>query len=160
MRVKRYIFLSLAIAGLFLTGCTHPNGDIGDWFGSWHLESMTVAITEDGVTTVSPDEQYNANPEIMFSFQGKVFNAAYMERAEIYGSWSYAGETLTLIAGYNAGSGASVDYLFNPFPVAMHLPEGIDEQEITVVYINSRTMQWQYIDSDGSLRTCNFKKYP
>ena len=135
---------------MLMCGCTQPDGYIGDWFGSWHLESIDI----DG------DEDSGYADNIMFSFQGKVFNCAYMEVAEIYGVWSYAGEVLTLNAGYNSGSGANVDYLFNPFPVAMHFPAGIDEVEITVTHLNSQTMQWQYIDQDGRLLTYNFRKYP
>ena len=137
---------------LMAGSCSTTDGDIGEWFGSWHLETIMINQEE--------DSSYSANPEIMFSFQGKIFNCSYMERAEIYGSWSYAGEILTLIASYNAGSGANVSYLFNPFPVAMHFPADVDQIEITVTQLTSKTMQWQYIDPEGKLLTYNFKKYP
>lgn len=150
-RITILYFIGIILA-LMSTGCTKTDGDIGDWFGSWHLETIIINGEE--------ETSYTDNPEIMFSFQGNIFNAAYMERAEIYGSWSYAGEILTLVANYNAGSGSSVPYLFNPFPVAMHLPADVDMVEITVTEINGRTMQWQYIDQNGRLLTYNFRKYP
>ena len=134
------------------TGCTKTDGDIGDWFGSWHLETILINGEEEA--------SYSENPEIMFSFQGNIFNAAYMERSEIYGSWSYAGEVLTLIADYNAGGGANLTHLFNPFPVVMHFPADVDKIEITVTEINSKTMQWQFINQNGNLLTYNFRKYP
>ena len=137
---------------LLLGSCTQPDGHIGDWFGSWHLETIMINGEE--------ETSYSENPEIMFSFQGKVFNASYMERAEIYGSWSYAGEVLTLVASYNAGSGANNKNLFDPFPVAMHLAADVEQVEITVTEINGKTMQWQYIDQNGRLLTYNFRKYP
>lgn len=150
--MKKTIYLLLMVIAIATTGCTQDDGYIGDWFGSWHLESILI----DG----EPEAAYSENPEIMFSFQGEVFNAAYIDRAEIFGTWSYAGEVLTLIAGYNAGGGASYKHLFNPFPVALHFPADVEQIEITVTHINGDTMQWQYIDQNGNLLTYNFRKYP
>lgn len=142
----------LAVVMFLLSGCTKPDGDIGDWFGSWHLTSIMIDGEEEAA--------YSENPEIMVSFQGKVFNMAYIDRAEIYGSWSYAGEVLTLIAGYNAGGGSNIHYLFDPFPVVMHFPSDVEQIEITVTHIGRKSMQWQYIDQNGRLLTYNFRKYP
>lgn len=121
-------------------------------FGSWHLLQIMINGAEDA--------DYENNPNIMFSFQGKVFNAGNLDDAEIYGSWSYAGEVLTLIASYNAGSGYDKPDLFNPFPVALHFPAGVEQIEITITKIGKTSMQWQYIDQNGDLLTYNFKKYP
>lgn len=153
--MKKAITLLLAVIALFgCNSCTHLDGDIGDWFGSWLLEEILI----DG----KPDEAYNPNHSeenlVMVSFQGKVFNMAYLDSSEIYGSWSYAGEILTLVASYNAGTNDSVN--FNPYPKVLHFPEGEEQLEITVTYIKSKTMQWQYIDQNGNLLTYNFKKYP
>lgn len=137
---------------MLLTGCTQPDGYIGEWFGSWHLEQILIDGEEDST--------YNEDPNIMFSFQGKIFNCAYIENVEIYGSWSYAGEVLTLVAGYDTGSGSTVTSLFNPFPVALHFPAHVEQIEITVTHISGKTMQWQYIDQNGRLLTYNFRKYP
>lgn len=152
MKKITIIFFIGIIVTLMPSGCTKTDGDIGYWFGSWHLETILINGEEEA--------SYSNNPEIMFSFQGNIFNAAYMERNEIYGSWSYAGEILTLIAGYNAGGGASNPNLFNPFPIAMHFPADVDQIEVTVTEINGKTMQWQYIDQNGDLLTYNFRKYP
>lgn len=151
--------LNIVILGLFLlvlNSCTHPDGDIGDWFGSWHLEEILI--------NGQPDEEYAQNREndrlqVMVSFQGKIFNMAYLNGPEIYGSWSYAGEVLTLIANYNAGSGSSSS-LFDPFPVVLHFPGDVEQVEITVTKITGRYMQWQLIDINGNLLTYNFRKYP
>lgn len=159
MRIGKLILKTISAVTVFLgmtmavTSCMDADPtDPPIWLGSWHLETMAV--------NGEPDTEYNEDPEIMASFEGNVFNLAYIERAEIYGSWSYAGETLTLIASYNAGSGANVTYLFNPFPVAMKFPEGLEEVEITVTSLQKKRMQWQYIDKNGDLRTCDFVKFP
>ena len=155
-RITNSLILFLILVCPFLTQCTQPDGNIGDWFGSWYLEEILI----DGET----DETYQKNKEnnslqVMVSFQGKIFNMAYISGSEIYGSWSYAGEILTLNATYHSGSGYDSPS-FNPFPIVLHFPEGLDEIEITVTKIEKKIMQWQYIDQNGSLLTYNFRKYP
>ena len=155
MKRIRYCFL-LMISVIMLSGCTHPDGDIGEWFGSWHVEEIII--------NGELDETYAQNREenrlqVMVNFQGKIFNMAYIEGTEIYGSWSYAGEVLTLVASYNAGSGNGTS-LFEPFPTVLHFPADVEQVEITVTYINGKTMQWQLIDQSGRLITYNLKKYP
>ena len=145
-------YLLLIMAGLFgLSSCTQPDGNIGEWFGSWHLEEIKI----NGET----DEAYAAKANIMINFQGKIFDLAYIDGTEIYGQWSYAGEVLTLIAG-TYGSGVDFPHLFNPFPLPLHFPADVEQIEITVTYINGKTMQWQYIDQNGRLITYNWRKYP
>ena len=157
MNIEREIYRNavcclLAIFCFGFNSCTDPDHTDSVLLGSWHLETIMI----NGET----DTSYNDNPEIMVSIQGNIFNMSYMERAEIYGSWSYAGEILTLIANYKAGSGANIDYLFNPFPVAMKFPAGMEQLEITVTEIKGGKMQWQYINDEGDLLTYNFKQYP
>ena len=151
-KTKRFTLpLLFALICMGFNSCTQYKINIGDWHGSWHLQEILIEGEK--------DESYKQ--DIMVSFQRNIFNMAYIERAEIYGTWSVAGEILTLNAGYNAGSGTNVSYLFDPFPLEMYFPKGVYELEITVVYINGSTMQWQYTDeATGKLITYNFKKYP
>lgn len=152
---KILLFICLIIL-LVSSGCTRPEGDIGDWFGSWHLEEMLI----DGEL----DEQYAQYQEhdirqVMISFHGDIFNIAYINGGfEQYGSWSYAGEILTLIVEH-------YDLIennpwFNPYPSVLHFPADVEQVEITVTQIGSKTMQWQLIDQNGRLITYNFRKYP
>lgn len=155
--MKKTAYILFSLIALCLTSCTQPDGNIGDWFGSWHLEEILIN------GEVDPDyRQYreeNNSMQVMVSFQGKVFNMSYLNGPEIYGSWSYAGEVLTLIASYNAGSGYQYS-TFNPYPTVLHFPADEEQIEITVTEINGKTMQWQYIDQNGRLLTYNFRKYP
>lgn len=148
--MKTIKIFCLLIGVAIIGACTQPDGRIGDWFGSWHLEEMLI----DGVE----DPDYNG--DIMVDFQGSIFHFAYIEKGEIYGKWSYAGEILTLIGGYNNGGELERPDLFNPFPTAMYFPADVTQLEITVNYINNKTMQWQYIDQNDRLITYNFRKYP
>ena len=67
---------------LALSSCSHNNGDIGYWFGLWHLDAIEV----DGV----PDDGYDGN--YYFLFQGKVFCLRYViesthESLDAYAQW-------------------------------------------------------------------------
>lgn len=138
------------------TSCTQPEGHIGDWFGSWHLEEMLI---NGEIDQEYADYQKEDRWQVMVSFHGNIFNMAYLNGSEIYGTWNYAGEILTLIANYNTGSGyQSPD--FNPYPTILHFPADVEQVEITVTSIGSKTMQWQLIDQNGKLITYNFRKYP
>lgn len=58
--------LTIIIAVLvmsFMSGCTHNNGDIGPYFGTWKLTGMEI----DG----KPDASYSGN--IFWQFQSTVF---------------------------------------------------------------------------------------
>lgn len=156
MKAKNIIYPILGICLMILAGCTKPDGDIGDWFGSWHIEEILINGEPDQVYA---DYQKENRYQVMVNFQGKVFNMAYIEGTEIYGSWSYAGEVLTLVASYNAGSGNGTS-LFDPFPTVLHFPADVEQVDITVTHINNKTMQWQLIDQNGRLITYNLRKYP
>lgn len=42
----------LAVAfSLMLSSCTHNNGDIGIWFGTWHVEKITHADSDEPVAS-------------------------------------------------------------------------------------------------------------
>ena len=67
---KLAIYTLLALAAL-MSGCAKNNGDIGLWFGLWHLDTIEV----DG----EPDAAYNGC--YYFLFQGKVFNLNQVDEA-------------------------------------------------------------------------------
>lgn len=138
------------LLALCLQGCTQADGYIGDWFGSWHLEEVAI----DG----EPNESYDGS--LIISFQGNLVKMTVIDRGDVFGTWEEAGETLTLNLSYGAGNAVHATWLFNPFPVMLLLPEGVDIIEMDVVTLKSKTMEWQYIDPDGRLLTYSFKKYP
>ena len=61
-RLASYIILAIA-ATIGLSSCSHNDGDIGYWFGLWHLDSIEANGT--------PVPDYEGNT--YFMFQGKVF---------------------------------------------------------------------------------------
>ena len=65
---------------LLLGACTRNHGDIGPWFGTWHVESITA-----GGAPVNIDGDY------FFQFQSKVFRVsqvkAHEHMEESFGTW-------------------------------------------------------------------------
>ena len=74
-----------------LCGCTHNDGDIGHWFGLWHLDSIEI----DG----TPSADYDGNA--YFMFQGKVFCIRYVYEVdhsyiESYALWQESDDHQTM----------------------------------------------------------------
>lgn len=82
-----------ALLFMALSGCTKNNGDIGLWFGLWHLDSIEI----DG----EPDATYDGH--YYFLFQGKVFCIRWVDELqheyfESYAQWQEGddGTTMTI----------------------------------------------------------------
>ena len=82
---KSTLYLLSAVAVLLLTGCTRNHGDIGIWFGTWHVESITC----DG-------EPVTVAGDYFFQFQSRVIRVShvggYEQTVESYGTWSDDGD--------------------------------------------------------------------
>lgn len=99
-RLATHILASI-IAVLALSGCSHNNGDIGRWFGLWHVDSIEV----DGV----PDEAYDGNYYMLF--QGEVFCIRWVdeqrhENLDSYAQWQEGDDGTTM----------TIDFADNRFP--------------------------------------------
>lgn len=84
--------LVMAVTTLAATACTHNNGNIGHWFGRWHLESI--------VASAEPQPDYHG--ELFWAFQRDIIGMtevdtdSYHSAREIWGQWS-ANEQNTLL---------------------------------------------------------------
>lgn len=71
---------SLLVAVLVLGACTRNHGDIGIWFGTWHVEQITAAGTP-----------VNVEGDYFFQFQSHVFRVSQVygheQTVESYGAW-------------------------------------------------------------------------
>ena len=80
MKKTLYIIMVLLATLLVLGSCTRNHGDIGPWFGTWHVESITV---DGGPVTVEGD--------YFFQFQSKVFRVSQVgdheQLVESFGTW-------------------------------------------------------------------------
>lgn len=88
MRTTLYIIIAL-VALFSLGSCTHNNGDIGPWFGTWHVESITC-----DAEPVSLDADY------FFQFQSTVCRVSQVgdheQVVESFGIWDDNGEGLAI----------------------------------------------------------------
>ena len=74
---------------LVIGSCTRNHGDIGLWFGTWHVESITAGgmpITFEG--------------DYFFQFQSKVFRVSQVtgheNTVESFGTWDENGDKMTI----------------------------------------------------------------
>lgn len=128
------ILLSLTL--LLPTSCTHNNGDIGDWFGTWHV--VNININDD----VDPD--YDGC--MVWKFQNDIIEMVIVNdllhtRTESFGTWQASESLLTLNFShsddkYTAGTG-----IYAP-PSASHLPSGIST--LSIIQLSSSEIVLQY----------------
>lgn len=141
-KLKLFIALCLAIAAILFAGsCTCNNGDIGPWFGTWHLNEITV----DG----EPDEEYHGN--IFWQFQNDV--VCMLVRSDYHGQKFHWGkwkeEPGKLILDYNHPPKPEIadPSIYSP-PAAVHLPAQIIT--LTIDRFDSGKLQCTYHAADGT----------
>jgi len=142
MRTARRLALTAVVmmAAVVLTGCTHNDGDIGIWFGTWHVET----ITADGAA-VDVDGDY------FFQFQSSVFRVSLVQEheqsVESYGTWSEGDGTMTI-----SFPDASVYYLYVP---------GLETvNAMTVARQSSSRVTMTHTAGDGVKYVYELKKQP
>lgn len=115
----------LLLTALCLSSCMQHNGDIGDWFGTWHLQTITV----DGIE----DNSYESN--YFFQFQtdkvrlSEVAPSGYPDLLdECFGRWKQEGNTLTLDFSYTSNSGS----YWTPM-AGTYLEKGVNHLEINTL---------------------------
>lgn len=113
-------------ACLTLSGCMQHNGNIGDWFGTWKLETITVNGAE--------DRSYQGN--IFFQFQTDIVRIVQVDvsaptpgRTECFGRWEENDGILTLDFSYSA---EGINH-FTP------MPETLLDKGINLLTIDSQT---------------------
>ena len=153
--------LLLSIALSMATSCTHNNGDIGDWFGHWKLNTITV----DGMV----DDSYEGN--IFFSFQGGVFaqilvkpnhGAGMLDRH--YANWEDHGSYIIINYPYHTDENGNPVYNengelkapFKPLPVTRM---SIGDNTINVDRKKGNDLQLSMTDADGHTVVYNLEKW-
>ena len=135
-----YIAASLTLL-LTLGACTRNHGDIGIWFGTWHVENISGADSD------APDGDY------FFQFQSKVFRVScvgdHEEVIESYGTWdeSEDGNTLTI-----SFPDPTVHYV--------HMPGLETVNHFTITRKSSREVTFTKTDMLGDNYTYHLKKQP
>lgn len=129
-----------------LGGCSHNNGDIGYWFGLWHLDSIEI----DG----TPVADYDSNT--YFMFQGKVFcircvNEADHGSVESYAQWQESDDHQTMTLTF-------ADDRFPPTVTPFIPLETVTT--FTVITLNDKEMVLEQIHSGtGAAYTYHFTRW-
>ena len=139
MKKTTLCIISLLIV-LLMGSCTRNHGDIGIWFGTWHVEQ----ITADG-------NPVNVEGDYFFQFQNKVFRVSQVyglnEMVESFGTWSEDGNTMT------------VDF---PDPTVYYIvmPGLESHNSFTVTTSSSHDVTFTKTNADGFIYSYRLKKQP
>ena len=92
---KTLLYISLMMVVLALGSCTRNHGDIGPWFGTWHVESITASGSiYQYIVPVEIEGDY------FFQFQSKVFRVSWVgdheQIVESFGTWDENGDKMTI----------------------------------------------------------------
>jgi hypothetical protein len=138
-RLVTHIIYAILTLGA-LSGCTKNNGDIGLWFGLWHLDAIEI----DG----NPDPQYDGN--YYFMFQSQVFCVRYIfeqdhEQREAFAKWQESDDGKTITINF-------ADSRYNP-----HLGDDIPSNylstitTLTVDSLTATSMVLHYTSDDATI---------
>ena len=124
-----------------LVSCTRNHGDIGIWFGTWHVES----IMADGT-------HINVNGDYFFQFQNKVFRISLVsdheQTIESFGTWDDSTEGKMIISFPDP----TVYYLVMP---------GLESiNSFTIISSSSREVTFSKVDNAGVNYSYHLKKQP
>jgi hypothetical protein len=139
MKLKLTHIVLAFTALLAMSSCTHNNGDIGLWFGLWHLDSIEI----DG----EPDSDYDGN--YYFLFQGKVFCVRYVNeeshnqfQSDSFALWSENAADATITINF-------VDNRYSPrVSDAFPDPHLSTVTTMNVVTLTSKNMVLSYLNPD------------
>ena len=125
---------------LLLGSCTRNHGDIGIWFGTWHVEYITSsgsAVTVEG--------------DYFFQFQSKVFRASqvtdHVQLVESFGTWDENGDMMT------------IDFP-DPTVYYIQIPGFEVHNNFTVTKTSSREVTFTKTDATGTTFAYHLRKQP
>lgn len=135
------------------TGCTHNNGDIGPWFGTWKLNAITI----DG----DLDQAYAANSNMVWKFQSSVIEMQEImpmhTTSDHFGTWRQTSDkTVEMSFIYHDSNNPDGGEYYTP-PAASHLPRGTFVMDI--LQLSSGGMRLRYTSDNGTVYTYSLKKW-
>jgi hypothetical protein len=142
MMKKTLLYITLILVAMALGSCTRNHGDIGIWFGTWLVES----ITADGAPV-------NVEGDYFFQFQNKVFRVSQVSDHEqlvaSFGTWeeSEDGNKMTI-------------YFPDPSVYYIVMPGLEANNEFTVTHTSSKDITFTKTDAVGTTFAYHLKKQP
>ena len=146
MMKKALFYMLSAIAVLMSGSCTRNHGDIGPWFGTWHVESITASGSiYQNIVPVTIEGDY------FFQFQSKVFRVSQVtgheQMVESFGTWDENGDKMTID--------------FPDASVFFIVMAGLEaHNEFTVTIASSGDVTFSKTDNTGVVYTYYLKKQP
>lgn len=148
---KIYHIMAILIVAVTFVSCTHNNGDIGEYFGTWKLETISV----DGNT----DSAYGG--DIFWKFQTSVI---CMERVtelhdteNRWGTWAQIGsDVLRMDFTHHDDTHPEGSDMYSPFPET-YIPNGVTD--LTIMSMSGSSMVLGYTKDDGTVIKYNLKKW-
>lgn len=147
-RVYRIMIIAVIALPMFMAiGCTRNNGDIGDLFGRWRIESLTA----DGLEMPLYGDSSDGDNDVLLytlSFQGSLvwIQTLYPhhDQLTVKGAWSRSGDRLMLDFSHNGSDG---DVYYRPPKELCLVENGVTP--LTVVFESSSDMVLAYIADNG-----------
>ncbi len=138
--MKKTLFIISVLSVLVLASCTRNHGDIGIWFGTWHVEQ----ITADGTPR-------NVEGDYFFQFQSKVFRVSQVygheQLIDSYGTWDENGDKMTISFP-------------DPSTFYITMPGLESRNDFTVTTTSSREVTFTKTDANGTTFAYHLKKQP
>ena len=129
-----------------LGSCTCNHGDIGIWFGTWHVESITAK--GDIYQSIVPIE---VEGDYFFQFQSKVFRVSQVkghnQLVESFGTWEENGDKMTITFP-------------DPDVFYIEMPGLESHNDFTVTNISSKEVTFTKSDITGVTYSYHLKKQP
>jgi len=126
---------------LAFSSCTHNNGDIGIWFGTWHVES----ITTDGTPA-------NVDGDYFFQFQNKVLRVSKVGSHE---------QTIESFGTWNEDESGKMNISFpDPTTFYIAMPGLETHNDFTVTTTSSHEVTFTKADATGITYSYHLKKQP
>ena len=140
MMKKTTLYILSVIAVLLLGACTRNHGDIGIWFGTWHVEQ----ITADGTPV-------NVEGDYFFQFQNTVFRVCrvygHEQLVESFGTWE-------------EGDGKMTISFPDPEVFYISMPGLESSNTFTVTTVSSRDVTFSRVTTAGLTVTYLLHKQP
>lgn len=147
--IKRIIFAYIfpVVLTVLLQGCTRNDGDIGDLFGDWKLESLTA----DGEEVKLYVGTGKDDPILYtWAFQSNVIriNTIYPDDRvlDCYGTWQKDDDVLELKFIYS-DSQEGTDYRYNAPEELCLSSDGITK--LNIITLTGKKMDVSYVSADG-----------
>ena len=152
----RGIVVLLMLCGI--SSCTQNDGNIGEWFGHWKLNTISV--------NGAVDDEYGGN--IFFSFQSKTFCQTMMyadHRAEHrFANWDNRDTYFIITFPFETDDAGNPLYDEDGDLVCLYEPLEITrmsmgENVVAVDYLNGNSLQLSMTDAAGDKVVYNLEKW-